>query len=358
MESLLGLVRERLVRLTSPLGRKAINATGVLLHTGLGRAPLAKNALDALAMAGCFSVVQVDLETGERSLREAKIEQMLRELTGCEAATVVNNNAAATFIVLQVLARAKEVIVSRGHLIEIGGSFRMPDVMAQSGALLREVGTTNRTHLHDYDAAIGADTGALMHVHPSNYKIQGFAGTPGLDELCALGRKHGLPVIADLGSGAIVPMDKYGLSDNLTIGEALAMGAALTCSSGDKLICGPQAGIICGQKKWIEQVRKSPFARMFRVGKLTLSALEATLLHYVNGAHEQNIPLYRMLCVTEDELRQRGEKLIGALTNLHRIELALLDDFAYVGGGSLPAQAVPTKIVRLALADKSRKNQF
>ncbi len=357
-EELLPLVHQRLLRLTSPLGRKAINATGILLHTGLGRGPLAQSAVNALAMAGCYSVVQVDLETGERSLREAKIEQMLRELTGCEAATVVNNNAAATFISLNVLALGKEVIVSRGHLIEIGGSFRMPDVMAQSGAILREVGTTNRTHLRDYEGAIGENTGALLHVHPSNYKIHGFAGTPELSELCALGNKHSLPVMADLGSGAITPLDKYGLRDCMTIGQALAAGAEITCSSGDKLICGPQAGIICGSKRLIAKIRKNPFARMFRVGSLTLSSLEATLLHYLNGTQEKEIPLYQMLSLTDEDLQQRGEQLLGGLENLHGIQTKIVSDSAFVGGGSLPDQAVQSKAVSLELLDSSRRNAF
>lgn len=351
-------LRPELLRLSKPVGRAAINATGILLHTGLGRAPLAQSAIEAMNTARGYSVLQVDPLTGERSLREEKIERMLKELTGCEAATVLNNNAAATFIILNVLAGGKEVVISRGQLIEIGGSYRLPEVMAQSGAVLREVGTTNRTHLRDYEKAIGENTGAILHVHPSNYRIHGFSGTPSLEDLCALGRSKELPVIADLGSGALVSLSEFGLKDCVNIGGALGAGAAVTCSSGDKLISGPQAGIICGKEEVVERIRKNPYARMFRVCRLTLAALEATLVHYVNGDYREHLPLYQMLALSVDSLEERGKELITKLEGLQGIAVSLADDASFVGGGALPDQAIPTKVVQIELKDAQNRNRF
>ncbi|MGE5609516.1 MAG: L-seryl-tRNA(Sec) selenium transferase [Bacillota bacterium] len=340
-------LRQRLIRLTRPIGRQAINATGIMLHTGLGRAPLCREAIEAMATGVGYSVLQASLDTGDRSLREEKIQRMLIELTGCEAATVVNNNAAATMLVLNTLAVGKEVIISRGQLIEIGGSFRMPDVMAQSGAILREVGTTNRTHLRDYESAINEQTGAIIHVHTSNYRVRGFAGTPDIRELCELGRKRNVPVIDDLGSGAIVPLHEFGISDEPLVKESIAAGVELACFSGDKLICGPQAGIICGRSASVQKIRKNPFARMFRVCKLTLAGLEATLPHFINETYRQAIPFYRMLSRTAEELAADAEQVAGALRELGDLSVTVDDDVAYVGSGSIPDEGVPSKVVRL-----------
>ncbi|MCB0324660.1 MAG: L-seryl-tRNA(Sec) selenium transferase [Bdellovibrionales bacterium] len=347
-----GTLRTRIIRLCRPEGRAAINATGVVLHTGLGRSPLSRTAREAMQFEG-YSIVQLDLETGGRSVREHHIEAMLRELTGCEAATIVNNNAAATFLVLNELGAGREMIISRGQLIEIGGSFRMPVVMEQSGTVLREVGTTNRTHLKDYEAALSERTAAILHVHPSNYAIRGFSSTPSIAELVELGAAHNVPVIADLGSGAIVGLSEFGLKDVTTIAEALRVGALVTCSSGDKLICGPQAGLLCGSKDVIERLRKNPFARMFRVDKCTLAAMEATLAAYVNGTYREEIPLYRMLSHSVEDLETRAQALVDAMKEFPAVAARVETVGTFVGGGSLPDESVPSRALRLALCPTS-----
>jgi L-seryl-tRNA(Ser) seleniumtransferase len=340
-------VHVRLTRLALPLGRRAINATGILLHTGLGRAPLADDAAAAIADCVHYTILQTDIETGRRSLREAKIEAMLRELTGCEAATVVNNNAAATMLVLHTLAHGKEVIVSRGQLVEIGGSYRLPDVLAASGATLREIGTTNRTHLRDYRAAINENTGAIIHVHTSNYRIRGFASTPPIQELAPLGREHGIPVIDDLGSGALVPLREFGLPDEPLVGESIAAGADVLCFSGDKLICGPQAGMILGRTDVIGRIRKNPFARMFRCDKMTLAGVEATLPHFINGDFRHTIPLYRMLARETADLEAEAQALARTLAEVPGLDADVVDDLAYIGSGSIPDEGIPGKAVSL-----------
>lgn len=342
-------LHRRLIRFTSPRGRQAINAAGILLHTGLGRSPLCQEALLALNGMGTYSVLQADLASGKRSLREAKIERMLKELTGCEAATVVNNNAAATMLILNTIAPGKRVILSCGQLIEIGGSFRIPDVMAKSSVILQAVGTTNRTHLHDYERAIDDNTGALLHIHTSNYRVRGFAGTPDIRALCELGRKYQLPVIDDLGSGALIPLSNFGITSEPLVADSVREGTAVMCFSGDKLICGPQAGIICGQKKIIEQIRKNSFARMFRVCKLTLAALEATLLHFINGTYVNALPFYRMLLSPIETLELRARTLTGLIEDLQSLSAEIIDDVSYVGSGSLPDEGIPTRVVRIRL---------
>jgi len=292
--------------------------------------------------------LQASLESGDRSLREEKIQRMLVELVGCEAATIVNNNAAATMLILNTLAKGKEVIISRGQLIEIGGSFRMTEVMGQSGAVLREVGTTNRTHLRDYEQAINENTGAIIHVHTSNYRIRGFTGTPEVKELCELGRRRSMPVIDDLGSGAIVPLKEFGISDEPLVRDSIAAGSEVVCFSGDKLICGPQAGIICGKKGWIERIRKNPFARMFRVCKLTLAAMEATLPHFLNGTFREGIPFYRMLARKVEDLAKDAEGVVEGLKGIEGLSAGIGDDVAYVGSGSIPDEGVASRVVRIA----------
>ena len=346
-EAIAQLLSPRLLRLTDPIGRRAINASGILLHTGLGRAPLCDEATDALAATNRYSILQTSLDRGDRSLREEKVQRMLMALVGCEAATVVNNNAAATMLILHALAAGKEVVISRGQLIEIGGSFRMTEVMAQSGAILREVGTTNRTHLRDYESAIGPNTGAIIHVHTSNYRIRGFTGTPDIRELVALGRKHDIPVIDDLGSGAIVPLRTWGISDEPLVADSLAAGADVACFSGDKLICGPQSGIICGKKPFIERIRKSPYARMFRVCKLTLAGLESTLVHFLNKTHTRAIPFYRMLSRSMEELRADADRLAEMLRDLPDLSAMVDQDISYVGSGSIPDEGIPTHVLRI-----------
>lgn len=352
IDELLEVLESTLKRKRTIQGRAAINATGVLLHTNLGRAPIAPYAIDMLASTAGYGIVQVNLEDNSRSTRDEEIASLLSILTGCEAATIVNNNAAATFMLLNTLATGSEVIISRGQLVEIGGSFRMPDVMEQSGAILKEVGTTNRTHIEDYQRAISENTGALLYVEPSNYKVIGFTGFPSLAELCELGKKHDIPVIADLGSGALVPTEKYGIAHSITIGEALDVGATITCSSGDKLIGGPQAGIICGKKEAVDLVRKSPFARMFRVDKLTLTGVEATLQEFVNGSFEDTIPFYQMLSKPLEVVNAEAQQLVKVLKKA-KITARVESTSAFVGGGTLPAERIPSAAVVVSLKDKS-----
>ena len=258
--------------------QKAVNATGILMHSGLGRAVLsapARQALDEVSRGYC--TLALDLETGRRGQRDARVSRLLAELTGAEAATLVNNNAAATVLVLHALAKGKEVIVSRGQLVEIGGSFRMPDVMSTSGAILREVGTTNKTHLRDYAEAIGPAAGAILRVHHSNYRIVGFAAEPEIEELVELGAKHGIPVIDDLGSGALLDLQEFGLQTEPMVARSIKAGVDVACFSGDKLIGGPQSGLIVGKAEAVSRIKKNPLARAFRCGKLTIAAMEATL---------------------------------------------------------------------------------
>ena len=361
-------LRPELARTTSPEGKRAVNATGILLHTALGRAPLAGNAVDSLGIFGGYSVLQVSLDDGKRCRRDVMIENMLRELTGCEAATVVNNNAEATMLILNTLAKGKDAVVSRGQLVEIGGSFRMPDVMAQSGAVMREIGTTNRTHLNDYSGAVGGNTGVIVHVHTSNYRIRGFSGMPDIKEICGLRgeRFPDIPVMDDLGSGALVPLSEFGLTDEPLVGDSLKAGADVVCFSGDKLISGPQCGIICGRKDIIERIRKNPFARMFRTDKMMLSVLERTLIHFVNGTYKDEIPLYRMLAADIDALGERAETLRGTLQKLPGIITEITDGTACAGSGSIPDEEIPDKVLRVRfsgdnvnlnrISEKLRKN--
>jgi L-seryl-tRNA(Ser) seleniumtransferase len=327
-----------------------INATGIVLHTNLGRAPIADQAARAAqeAAAGYLNL-ELDLDSGKRSSRQSAIREWVCRLTGAESATAVNNNAAATVIVLRALCQGKEVIISRGQLIEIGGSFRIPEIMAVSGAVLREVGTTNITRLVDYEKAIGPATGALLRVHSSNYRISGFTKSVELAELVALGKKHSLPVIDDVGSGALVDFARFGFMGEPVAGESIRSGADLVLFSGDKLLGGPQAGIIAGKKEWIQKIEKDPLMRAFRLDKMTLAALEATLRLYLSEERAlREIPVLRMLNAPLEELRRRAEILAGRLRVLPGIvEATVEEDLAYAGGGSLPDQAMKAWVVRL-----------
>lgn len=351
---------EKIARLITkrdqPRLKPVVNATGVLLHTGLGRAPLAEAAIEAMAaVARDYASLEIDLETGGRSQRVLSVEALFCELTGAEAAIVVNNNAGATLLALLALASEREVIVSRGQLIEIGGSFRLPDVMSASGAILREVGTTNKTHLSDYTHAINERTAALLLVHTSNYVVVGFAGTPSLAELVSLGRQHGLPVIHDIGSGALIDFAEFGFQGEPIAGESIRGGADVVLFSGDKMLGGPQCGIILGSKKMLEPIARHPMMRALRVDKLTLAALEATLRLYRHPqqAHRE-IPLLSLLSTPLAELERRARALSEQLGRFPFVAAAeAVSEETFLGGGSVPTQRLSTWCVAIEPVGRS-----
>ncbi|MEZ6095040.1 MAG: L-seryl-tRNA(Sec) selenium transferase [Pirellulaceae bacterium] len=345
------LKSERVSRL-----QPVINGTGVILHTGLGRSPLSRAAMDRInAIGNGYASVEVDLATGQRSQRAKVVERLLTELTGAPAAAVANNNAAATMLALSAMARGREVIVSRGQLVEIGGSYRLPEVMEAAGCVLREVGTTNKVRLADYENAINENTGAILRVHPSNFQVVGFTESVELKELIGLAHRHDLPLIDDVGSGALVDFQKYGLTDEPVVRESIDCGADLVLFSGDKLVGGPQAGILVGKTTAIERVLREPLMRAMRVDKITLAALEATLELYHNvETAEQEIPILRMLSMPADNLKFRAEKFVGQLAGNGAIETAeVIEESSMLGGGSLPTQTIPTWCVSLKFKDVS-----
>jgi len=354
LESLFRRIEDRLSEKFSFGLEKAVNATGILMHSGLGRAVLpeaARQALDEASRGYC--TLALDLETGRRGQRDFRVSRLLAELTGAEAATLVNNNAAATVLVLHALARGKEVIVSRGQLVEIGGSFRMPDVMGASGAVLREVGTTNKTHLRDYAAAISAQTGAILRVHHSNYRIVGFHEEPEIEDLIELGAKYDVPVIDDLGSGALVDLREFGLASEPMVRRSVQAGVAVACFSGDKLIGGPQSGLIVGKADYVDRAKKDPLARAFRCGKLTIAAMEATLkLFLAPDLIRERHPLYRMLSWTVEELQQRARRVERRLKKSlpADVRVSVEDGGSQVGSGSVPVETIPTKMLAIASA--------
>jgi len=353
-----GAIRQRIVadvhRRLKAMGesyyRKAINATGIILHTALGRAVLPTQVLHQIqdTLAG-YSLLQADTQTGKRSKRDARIEQLLQQLTGAEAATVVNNNAAATSIVLNTVAKGREVIVSRGQLVEIGGSFRLPDVMAFSGAKLVEVGTTNKTHARDYVNAITENTAAILRVHPSNYKIRGFTSEVPLDELVEIAHSRGLIAIDDIGAGALVDFSQFGFEPEPTLAESIRTGADIVTCSADKLIGASQGGIILGKAPLIDAIRKNQFARIVRVGKLTLAALEATLKLFLDESLAlREVPTLRMLRRDKSEITKHANRLASRLGKaVSGIVVSTVPGFSQMGSGSLPAQDLPTTLVAL-----------
>lgn len=330
----------------APSLRPVINATGVLLHTNLGRAPLASGAVEAAARVSAgYSNLEYDLAQGARGHRHTHAERLLTDLTGAESALVVNNNAAAALLVLAALASGREVIVSRGELVEIGGGFRVPEVLAQSGAVLREVGTTNRTRINDYAAAIGDHTAALLRVHRSNFRIEGFAEQPALADLSALGRTFGLPVVEDQGSGWLGAGDlPEALRHEPSIADSLQAGVDLVLFSGDKLLGGPQAGIIVGRTALIERVRRHPLLRAVRADKLVYAALEATLALWAQPAQRERLPVWRMLTAAMEDIDRRARTLASAL-GPSGIQCRILDGFSTTGGGSAPASRLPTRLL-------------
>jgi len=343
-DSLCRSISRKARELALPSFRRVINGTGIILHTNLGRACLSKRA----ALAVCetsrgYSNLEYDLEAGKRGSRYSHVENLLCRLTGAESALVVNNNAAAVLLVLSALTHGGQVIVSRGELVEIGGSFRVPEIMEACGAQLKEVGATNKTHLPDYERAIGENTRAIMKVHTSNYRIIGFSQTPSLPELVELGHRHGLPVLEDLGSGSLLDLKPFGIHDEPTVQDSILAGVDVVSFSGDKLLGGPQAGIILGKKQYLDILKKHPLNRAVRVDKMTLAALEATLREYDAGK-ESEIPVIAMLAATRDDLHQKARRLADILANTG-IPCELIPTEGRVGGGSVPNHSLSSYAV-------------
>lgn len=337
---------------TRPRLRRVLNATGVVIHTNLGRSVLAEEAVEAVVLAaGGYCNLEYDLATGERGSRHSLVEGLIRELTGAEAAVVVNNNAAAVLLMLDALCKGGEVVVSRGQLVEIGGSFRIPDVMARSGAVLREVGTTNRTHLSDYENALTENTRALLRVHTSNYRIAGFHADVPLEDMAALARERGLPLLEDLGSGSFVDFAPWNLPGEPTAREVLRAGADLVTFSGDKVLGGPQAGVIAGRADLVASIRRDQLMRALRCDKMTLAALEATLRLYLDPDRAlARIPTVRRMTMSPAELKRRAGRLVRALRRAlpsGSARVTLTDGMSRVGGGSFPERDLPTTLARV-----------
>ncbi len=344
-------VTARIERAVRPSLVPVINATGVIIHTNLGRAPLSEDTIAAMrAAAQGYTNLEYDLNSGERGSRHAHAESIITRLTGAPAALVVNNNAAAVMLILAAFAKDREVIISRGQLVEIGGGFRVPDVMRQSGARLVEVGTTNRTYIQDYARAITDQASLLLRVHHSNFRIVGFTEEATLEELVTLARERGLIVADDLGSGALIDTSAYGLAHEPMPQESLAAGATLVSISGDKLLGGPQAGIILGQREEIERLKRFPLTRALRVDKVTLAGLQSTLLHYLKEEATKKIPVWMMIAVKLDQLDARSKKWAERLKNTG-LDTAVVDARSTVGGGSLPEETLPTRALAISVRD-------
>lgn len=352
---LLQYIQQRLVQAQRSRLCRVINATGVIIHTNLGRSPLPAVALERLLeVGGHYSNLEYDLDAGRRGSRHDHLEGLLRDLTGAAAALIVNNNAAAVMLALNTLAQGREVIVSRGQLVEIGGSFRMPEIMAMSGARLREVGTTNKTHLRDFEAALSPETAVLLKVHMSNYRILGFTHEVPLADLVALGHQHGLPVVEDLGSGCLIDLSRYGLEKEPTVAEALKTGVDLVLFSGDKLLGGPQAGLALGDQAIVGRLKRNPLTRALRPDKLTLAALEATLRLYLDEPQAvAAIPTLWMLTRPLAEVKRQAQNLIRRLRSrlINGLQVGLCPSLTRLGGGALPQLALPSQAISLEHPD-------
>ena len=329
--------------------KRVVNATGVVLHTNLGRSLLNEEIMDNIKEVSInYSNLEYNIETGSRGSRYSHVEKELSKITGAEDCLIVNNNAAAVMLVLSTVAKGMEVVVSRGELIEIGGSFRIPEVMEQSGARLVDVGATNKTHLDDYERAIGEETGALLKVHTSNYRIMGFTSDVDSKELYTLKKKYNLPLIEDLGSGVLIDLQKYGMEHEPTVQDSLGKGVDVVTFSGDKLLGGPQVGIIVGKKEYIERMKRNPLTRAFRVDKLVISALETVLSYYIDEKEAvSKLPTLSMLTVTSEELGKKAKKLLKVIKEigLDELNIGIKDSVSQVGGGSLPMTELPTKVL-------------
>lgn len=350
MQAIQQQVIDRLQKTGTPSLTRVINATGVVIHTNLGRAPLAEEAIQRMAeISRRYNNLEFDIARGERGDRHAHVRKILQDLCAAEDAVVVNNNAAAVLLCLSTLARGKEVIISRGELIEIGGSFRIPEIMVQSGARLREVGTTNRTHMKDFRAAINEHSALILKVHPSNYKIEGFTSEASLSELRDLGAEFRIPVMFDMGSGNLVQSEAPGMKDEPTVQDALQQGVDIITFSGDKLVGGPQSGIILGKREYIDLIARNPLTRALRIDKLTLAALEETLrLYYLDPGYRNRIPVLQMLSVAEAVLKRRAQAMVHAIKKRGLpLEVFAMKDSSKTGGGSYPVQGLSTWVVSL-----------
>ncbi|MDY6892546.1 MAG: L-seryl-tRNA(Sec) selenium transferase [Chloroflexota bacterium] len=349
LDEIIDTIDVQLQALVTSSLRPVINASGVIIHTNLGRAPLSKEAIAAMDMAARgYCNLEIDLDSNTRGSRNIHVEQLLCQLTGAEAALVVNNNASAVLLALTVLARKREVVVPRGQAVEIGGGFRIPEIMKQSGAKLIEVGTTNCTYTTDYEQAIGQRTAALLQVHSSNFKIVGFTHGVSLEELIALGGRYDIPVFDDVGSGCLLDTTQFGLASEPMVQNSVALGVSLVFFSGDKLLGGPQAGIIAGKKEYIDKLKKHPLTRALRMDKIGLAGLSATLIHYIKGEAVRSIPVWRMISTPLDEIERRATVWAESLGDRAQV----MDGESMVGGGSLPGGTLPTKLVAIGRSER------
>ena len=349
LEEVAAATRRAVEEMTRPAPQPVINATGVIIHTNLGRAPLSRAATQAAVQASQgYSNLEFDLSNGRRGSRQAHLQALLQELTGAEAALVVNNNASAVLLGLSALAAGKQVIVSRGEAVEIGGGFRIPDVLEQSGAKLVDVGTTNRTYARDYENGITTETGAFLKAHASNFRVEGFTAAISPEELAALGAKHDIPVLHDVGSGCLLATEKYGLAHEPTPQESVAAGVGLTFFSGDKLLGGPQAGIVVGTRELVGRLERHPLARAVRIDKLSLAALIATLVHYLRREAEREVPVWRMISMPLTLIEERAEAWRATLGSVAGLEATIESGRSAIGGGSLPGETLPTRLLALS----------
>lgn len=350
IENVVVSIVKRVEKSLMPNMRRVINATGTILHTNLGRAPISEKHIKHIAeIATGYSNLEYNLEAGKRGERYSHFEELLCKITGAEAAMAVNNNAAAVMLILSSLGKGGEVVVSRGELVEIGGKFRIPDVMEQSGATLVEIGTTNKTHYSDYEDAINENTAALLKVHTSNYRIVGFTESVSISELAPLAHEHGIPVIEDLGSGVLIDLSKYGITYEPTVQDSIRAGADVVSFSGDKLLGGPQAGIIVGKKEYIAKMKKNPLTRAFRIDKFTAATLEVVLQEYLSEERAvKNLPVLQMITKSYEEVDKEAKKLKRFLANLNLdVELGIADCESQIGGGSLPLERIPSRAVTI-----------
>jgi L-seryl-tRNA(Ser) seleniumtransferase len=349
LEEVADATRRAVEEMTRPAPQPVINATGVIIHTNLGRAPLSRAATQAAVQASQgYSNLEFDLGNGRRGSRQAHLQSLLQELTGAEAALVVNNNASAVLLGLSALAAGKQVIVSRGEAVEIGGGFRIPDVLEQSGAKLVDVGTTNRTYARDYENGITTETGAFLKAHASNFRVEGFTAAISPEELAALGAKHDIPVLHDVGSGCLLATEKYGLAHEPIPQESVAAGVGLTFFSGDKLLGGPQAGIVVGTRELVGRLERHPLARAVRIDKLSLAALIATLVHYLRREAEREVPVWRMISMPLTLIEERAEAWRATLGSVAGLEATIESGRSAIGGGSLPGETLPTRLLALS----------